>query len=427
VNLPDCCAFERGVLTMEDMPLDQVAQRFGTPCYVYSRKFISDAFLLYKNALGERPGLVCYAVKANSNLAILDVLNRLGAGFDIVSGGELSRVLAAGGRADRVIFSGVGKSSTEIEQALKAGIRCFNVESTGELERLNQIASRASLRVPVSLRVNPDVDARTHRYISTGLKESKFGIAYGDAFATYQLAAGMSHLDVVGIDCHIGSQLLDTEPLFESLARLCELVDRLDDAGIALKHLDLGGGVGVQYHDEKAIAVDQFVSGVLTRIDQWRSNRYHARPIEVLFEPGRSVVANAGVLLTRVEYLKQGAKNFAVVDAAMNDLLRPALYDAWHGVVNVTAPGQHAQSAIWDVVGPVCESGDWLARQRELTLAPGDLLAILSAGAYAMSMASNYNTRGRPAEVMVDRTSADLIRERESAADCFALERLAPW
>jgi diaminopimelate decarboxylase len=411
---------------MDDTSLVQVAERFGTPCYVYSRQAISDAFLLYQDALGERAGLVCYAVKANSNLAILDVLNRLGAGFDIVSGGELERVLAAGGRADRVIFSGVGKSSAEIEQALTAGIRCFNVESIGELKRLNQIAGRMALRAPVSLRVNPDVDARTHRYISTGLKESKFGIAYGDAFATYQLAAGMSHLDVVGIDCHIGSQLLEIEPLLESLARLCELVDRLDDAGIVLKHLDLGGGVGVQYQDESAIDVAQFVSAVLTRIDQWRAIRYQGRTIELLFEPGRSVVANAGVLLTRVEYLKQGAKNFAVVDAAMNDLLRPALYDAWHGVVNVSEPGANPQTAIWDVVGPVCESGDWLARQRELTLAPGDLLAIMSAGAYAMSMASNYNTRGRPAEVMVSGSCADVIRERETAKDCFALERLAP-
>ena len=411
---------------MEDVPLDQLAQRFGTPCYVYSRKAISQAFLLYKNALGERSGLICYAVKANSNLAILDVLNRLGAGFDIVSGGELARVLAAGGRADRVIFSGVGKSSAEIEQALKAGIRCFNVESIGELERLNQIAGRLSLRAPVSLRVNPDVDARTHRYISTGLKESKFGIAYADAFASYQLAAAMPHLEVVGIDCHIGSQLLETGPLFESLSRLCELVDRLTDAGIALKHLDLGGGVGVQYQDEQAIDVAAFVASVLERIDQWRARRYQGQPIELLFEPGRSVVANAGILVTRVEYLKQGAKDFAVVDAAMNDLLRPALYDAWHGVVNVKEPGPDARSSVWDVVGPVCESGDWLARQRQLTLAADDLLAILSAGAYAMSMASNYNTRGRPAEVMVSGASADLIRERETAQDCFALERLAP-
>ena len=426
MKLPACCAFERSVLTMDGMPLDEVAERFGTPCYVYSRKAISDSFLRYKNGLGLRPGLVCYAVKANSNLAILDVLNRLGAGFDIVSGGELSRVLAAGGQADRVIFSGVGKSSAEIEQALTAGIRCFNVESTGELERLNQIAASLSLRAPVSLRVNPDVDAHTHRYISTGLKESKFGIAYGDAFATYQLAAGMSHLDVVGIDCHIGSQLLDSEPLFESLARLCELVDRLDDAGIVLRHLDLGGGVGVQYQDETVIEVSDFVSSVLERIDQWRASRYQGRTIELLFEPGRSVVASAGVLVTRVEYLKPGAKNFAVVDAAMNDLLRPALYDAWHGVVNVTQPGANAQSATWDVVGPVCESGDWLARQRDLTLAPGDLLAILSAGAYAMSMASNYNTRGRPAEVLISGSSVDLIRQRETALDCFALERLAP-
>ncbi len=426
MSLPDCCAFKGGVLTMDGASLSAVAERFGTPCYVYSRSAISEAFLRYKDALGARDALVCYAVKANSNLAILDVLNRLGAGFDIVSGGELERVLAAGGRAERVIFSGVGKSSAEIEQALKAGIRCFNVESTGELQRLNQIAGRLALRAPVSLRVNPDVDARTHRYISTGLKESKFGIAYHDAFATYQLAAGMAHLEVVGIDCHIGSQLLEIDPLFESLERLCELVDRLDDAGIVLKHLDLGGGVGVQYQDENTIDVGQFVAGVLQRVDAWRLQRYQGRAIELLFEPGRSVVANAGVLLTRVEYLKQGAKNFAVVDAAMNDLLRPALYDAWHGVVNVTPPGRGALTAVWDVVGPVCESGDWLARQRDMTLAPGDLLAIVSAGAYAMSMASNYNTRGRPAEVMVSAGSADMIRERETAQDCFARERLLP-
>jgi len=423
VSLPSCCAFEHGILSIEGVALPTIAERFGTPTYVYSQQAIRAAFLQYADAMKGRPGMVCYAVKANSNLAILDTLARLVAGFDIVSGGELSRVLAAGGHADRVIFSGVGKSAAEIEQALKANIRCFNVESTGELERLNQVAGRLHMRAPVSLRVNPDVDAKTHPYISTGLKESKFGVAFADAFEIYQRAHSMAHLEVVGIDCHIGSQLLSIEPLFESLARLMELIDRLDAVGIALKHLDLGGGVGVRYQNEVTIDVAHFVSGVLDRIDAWRAARYHGNPIELMFEPGRSVVAEAGLLLTRVEYLKPGIKNFAVVDAAMNDLLRPALYDAWHGVVAVAPARAGAIDASWDVVGPVCESGDWLARDRSLALMPGDLLAILSAGAYAMSMASNYNTRTRPAEVMVSGSSMHVIRERERVEDLYTLER----
>jgi diaminopimelate decarboxylase len=426
VTLPPGYAYRHGVLCVEEVALPEVAARFGTPTYVYSRAAISDAFLCYADALTGRKALVCYAVKANSNLAILDLLARLGAGFDIVSGGELARVLAAGGRADRVIFSGVGKRGDEIKQALIAGIRCFNVESVSELERIELIAASLGMRAPVSLRVNPNVDARTHPYISTGLKESKFGIAFADAFEIYRRAAVMPHLEVVGIDCHIGSQLTESAPLFESLQRLTELIDRLDQNGIAIKHLDLGGGVGVRYRDEAVIEIGDFIAEVLQQVDAWRSQRYGGSSIELLFEPGRSVVANAGLLLTRIEYLKPGVKNFAVLDAAMNDLLRPALYDAFHEVVPVAPAAASAEMMTWDLVGPVCESGDWLARERRLALREGDLLAILSAGAYAMSMASNYNARSRPAEVLIDGQHMHLVRDRESIEDLYRHEHLLP-
>jgi diaminopimelate decarboxylase len=422
MTLPAFFAREGSELLLEGVKLRDVAANFGTPTYVYSRAAITAAFASYRDALGAQPALVCYAVKANSNIAVLDCLARLGAGFDIVSLGELKRVIAAGGDPAKVIFSGVGKTEAELEACLKASIRCFNLESPGELDRLNQVAARCGMRAAVSLRVNPDVNPQTHPYISTGIKESKFGIAFGDAFDLYRRAAAASHLDVVGIDCHIGSQLLDAAPLMESLDRLIGLVDQLDDAGIKLAHLDLGGGLGVRYLNETPVDATSFVKAVLARVNAWRADRHGGASIELLFEPGRSVVANAGVLLTRVEYLKQGAKNFAVVDAAMNDLLRPALYDAWHDVEPLGAPGVGAVNATWDIVGPVCESGDWLARARTLEIAPSDYLGILSAGAYAMAMASNYNSRVRPAEVMIDGSAFYLVRRRETIDEMFAGE-----
>jgi len=426
MTLPAFFTRKERELMLEDVNLKAVAKKFGTPTYVYSRAAISAGFAAYSDALAGRPSLVCYAVKANSNIAVLDCLARLGAGFDIVSIGELKRVLAAGGLARQVIFSGVGKSESEIEEALHARIRCFNIESHGELDRLIKAAAKSGVRAPVSFRVNPDVDPQTHPYISTGIKESKFGIAFEDALDLYQMAHASPHIEVVGIDCHIGSQLLDAAPLIESLDRLISLVDQLKEKGITLSHLDLGGGLGVRYRDEAPVRVEKFIETVLGRIDAWRADSYGGAPIELLFEPGRSVVANAGVLLTRVEYLKQGAKNFAVVDAAMNDLLRPTLYDAWHDVVSLGPPGSGAVKATWDVVGPVCESGDWLARARTLEVAPSDYLGILSAGAYAMAMASNYNTRTRAAEVMVDGSSVHLIRKRETIEEIFAGETRLP-
>jgi diaminopimelate decarboxylase len=426
MSLPAFFSRKERELMLEDVKLNDVAKKFGTPTYVYSRAAISAGFNAYSDALSGRPSLVCYAVKANSNIAVLDCLARLGAGFDIVSIGELKRVLAAGGLAKKVIFSGVGKSESEIEEALRARIRCFNVESHGELDRLIRAAERCGICAPVSFRVNPDVDPQTHPYISTGIKESKFGVAFEDALGLYQKAHASPHIDVTGIDCHIGSQLLDAAPLIESLGRLISLVDQLREKGIVLSHLDLGGGLGVRYRDESPVQVDKFIQTVLERIDAWRARSYGGLPIELLFEPGRSVVANAGVLLTRVEYLKQGAKNFAVVDAAMNDLLRPTLYDSWHEVVPLGPPGSDAINATWDVVGPVCESGDWLARERTLEIAPSDYLGILSAGAYAMAMASNYNTRARAAEVLIDGYKFHLVRKRETIEETFAGESRLP-
>jgi diaminopimelate decarboxylase len=406
-----------GRLHVESVPLDAIAARFGTPCYVYSRAALEASFRAFTAALAGREHLVCYALKANSNLAVLGVLARLGAGFDIVSGGELARVIAAGGDPCKVVFSGVGKSAAEIRQALAADILCFNVESAAELERIERLAAEHGRPAPVSFRVNPDVDPKTHPYISTGLKENKFGVAFEEALPLYRRAAESRSLRVVGVDFHIGSQLTETAPFVAALERVLELVDALGHEGIALHHLDLGGGLGIRYRDEAPPPVAEYLGALLERVA--------ARPLRILLEPGRALVGNAGALLTRVEYLKPGAEHsFAIVDAAMNDLLRPALYDAWHDIVPVAArPGPTRR---YDVVGPVCESGDFLGRGRDLTLEEGDLLAIMSAGAYGMTMSSNYNTRPRAAEVMVDGAAMHLVRAREDVAGLFALERKLP-
>ena len=406
-----------GALWIEDLPLAEIAARFGTPTYVYSKAALEAAFGAWQQALAGRRALVCYAVKANSNLGILSVFARLGAGFDIVSGGELARVLAAGGRADKVVFSGVGKTRAEMRQALEAGIRCFNVESAAELEHLNAVAGELGKRAPIALRVNPDVDPKTHPYISTGLKGNKFGVAFADALDLYRRAAALPNLRISGVACHIGSQLLDPAPMAEAAQKLRDLVDRLAAEGIVLAHIDLGGGLGIRYRDETPPAVADYLAPLLAV--------FEGRSEELCFEPGRSLVGNAGLLLTRIEYLKPGeTKNFAIVDAAMNDLARPALYDAWHEVVEVNP---HAGAAVeYDIVGPICESGDFLARARTLAVTEGDLLAILSAGAYGMTMSSNYNTRPRAAEVIVDGDQAHAVRQREAVAELFAAERTLP-
>ena len=405
---------ENGELSLEGLPLTRLAEQFGTPSYVYSKAALTAAFAAWQKALSGRRALVCYAVKANSNLGILSVFARLGAGFDIVSGGELSRVLAAGGRADKVVFSGVGKTRDEMRQALQAGIRCFNVESAAELERLDAIAAELGVQAPVALRVNPDVDPKTHPYISTGLKGNKFGVAFADAQTLYLRARELPNLRVSGIACHIGSQLLDPAPIAEAAQKLADLVDRLATEGITLDHIDLGGGLGIRYKDETPPAVADYLAPLL--------KVFAGRDEELCFEPGRSLVGNAGLLLTRIEYLKPGeTKNFAIVDAAMNDLARPALYDAWHEVVEVVKRETPAQA--YDVVGPICESGDFLARERMLAVEEGDLLAILSAGAYGMTMSSNYNTRPRAAEIIVDGEQAHLVRARETIDALFADEK----
>jgi diaminopimelate decarboxylase len=418
--------YKNGVLHAENVALDTLTQEFGSPLYVYSKAALTDHFQAYAKACAaagrEKSGaLVCYSVKSNSNLAVLNVLGQQGSGFDIVSGGELLRVIAAGCDPKKVIFSGVGKGRDEMRLALSHDILCFNVESIPELHRLNEVAGQEGKRARVSLRVNPNVDAKTHPYISTGLKENKFGVAYEDALDCYRTAASLPHIEVVGIDCHIGSQLLDDAPLLEALDKVIELIDQLHAEGIAIHHLDIGGGIGIVYNDEQPVAVGDYLARLFAKVDAWRQAKYNGQPITVLFEPGRSIVGNAGVLVTEVQYLKHGEdKNFAIVDAAMNDLMRPALYEAWHGVKEVKQQTIAAQT--YDVVGPVCESGDWLAKGRSLAIAPGDLLALTSAGAYGMTMASNYNTRGRAAEVLVDGDKVHLIRKREQAADLFALE-----
>jgi diaminopimelate decarboxylase len=412
-------AFARkdGVLHAEAVSLDDIASRFGTPCWVYSRQALEAALAEFEHELAGYDSLVCYAVKANSNLAVLDVFARRGAGFDIVSAGELKRALAAGADRQKIVFSGVGKTAGEIELALATGILCFNVESAAELERLDALAGKLGGRAPVSLRVNPDVDAKTHPYVSTGLKENKFGVAYDDALALYRQARRLPHLEISGIDCHIGSQLLDPAPFAEALDKVLVLVDQLAAEGIVLQHIDLGGGLGIRYRDEEAPTVRAYLLPMLEKLK--------ARHLKILLEPGRRLVGNAGLLLTRVEYLKPGeVKNFAIVDAAMNDLARPALYGSWHDIVAVTP--RTGTTLPWDIVGPVCESGDFLGRGRELALAAGDLLAIMSAGAYSMSMSSNYNSRPRAAEVMVDGAQAHLVRRRETVEELYALERRLP-
>jgi len=423
-------SYLNGVLCAESLPLSDIAQQFGTPLYVYSKAALAENYAAYANACkqfsqGDNSTLICFSVKSNSNLAVLNQLEQLGSGFDIVSGGELLRVIAAGGDTNKVIFSGVGKSREEIRLALLHDILCFNVESLSELHRLNEIAGEMGKQAPVSFRVNPDVDANTHPYISTGLQENKFGVSYFEALDCYRIAATLPHIRVVGIDCHIGSQLLDDAPLLEALDIMIELIDRLTREGIHLHHLDMGGGVGITYDAEQPVKIADYLERLFARVKHWRLHEHQGRPIKIMFEPGRSIVGNAGVLLTEIQYLKDNpVKNFAIVDAAMNDLMRPAMYEAWHRVLPVVQ--RDIPARIWDVVGPVCESGDWLARERELAVQQGDLLAIMSAGAYGMTMASNYNTRGRAAEVMVDGDRVHLIRQRENAQDLFALESILP-
>ena len=415
-------SLNKGVLHAESVSLSAIAEQFGTPAYVYSRAALEGALQEFLDVLAAHQAgagaLVCYAVKANSNLAILNLFARMGAGFDIVSGGELQRVLAAGADPQKIVFSGVGKTAAEMKLALDVGIFCFNIESAPELDRLNEVAGQCGKKAPVSLRVNPNVDPKTHPYISTGLKEAKFGVAYDDALALYRRAAGLPNIAVAGIDCHIGSQLLDPAPFVEALDRVLALIDRLSAEGIQVHHLDLGGGLGIKYKDDQ---VQPTVASYLTPL----LDKLAGRGLKVVLEPGRRLVGNAGLLLTRVEFLKPGeGKNFAIIDAAMNDLMRPALYEAWHDILPVVPRAGSAQA--YDVVGPVCESGDFLGLARPLCLAPGDLLAVMSAGAYGMAMASNYNTRPRAVEVMVDDEQVFEIRRRETVAELFAGEQVLP-
>jgi diaminopimelate decarboxylase len=404
---------KNGELHAENIALSRLASQHGTPCYVYSKAKLTQSFRDFSAGLTGSNHLVCFAVKANPNLAILNLFAKLGAGFDIVSGGELARVLAAGGDAQKIVFSGVGKTTDEMRAALDAGIFCFNVESASELVRLNDVAKSMGKIAPVSLRVNPNVDAKTHPYISTGLKNNKFGVAFEDALAVYEQAAAMPNIAVHGVDCHIGSQITELAPFIEALDLILGLVDALEAKGIHIGHIDVGGGIGITYADETPPEFAVYAKAILAKLAD--------RNVKLLFEPGRALVGNAGVLLTKVEYIKPAeAKNFAIVDAAMNDLMRPALYDAYHEIVPVTA--RAGKTTIYEIVGPVCESGDFLGHDRNLNLHEGDLLAIMSAGAYGMSMASNYNTRGRAVELMVDGEQVFVVRQREKIADLFALE-----
>jgi diaminopimelate decarboxylase len=412
-------AYRAGVLCAEQVSLEEIARQFGTPCYVYSQAVIEANFAQFSAALAGRRSLIAYSVKANSNLAVLALLARLGAGFDIVSGGELARVLAAGGDPRKLVFSGVGKTAAEIEQALRAGILCLNLESEAELERVAAAAARLGVRAPIAFRVNPDVDAKTHPYISTGQKDNKFGVAYADAERAYREAARHKSIELVGIGCHIGSQMASAAPFIDAAARILALTERLARAGIKLSHIDLGGGFGIRYRDESQAPIGQFLDGALGVLA--------GRSETLIVDPGRAIVGDAGLLLTRVEYLKPGdSKNFVVVDAAMNDLIRPALYDAWHDVRQVRETESDAAAGVYDIVGPICESADFLARERKLAVRPASLLAVMTAGAYGMVMSSNYNTRPRPAEVMVSGGRATLIRERETVNQLFAAERLLP-
>lgn len=412
--------YRKGALCAEQVPLEEIARRFGTPCYVYSRAAIERRYGEFARALASRAALVAYSVKANANLAVLALLARLGAGFDIVSGGELARVLAAGGDARKILFSGVGKTEDEIAHALEAGILCLNLESEGELQRVAQVATRLGKRAPVAFRVNPDVDAKTHPYISTGLKQNKFGVPYADAERIYREASGLPQVEVVGIGCHIGSLMTAAGPFIDAAARILALTERLERAGIGLAHIDLGGGFGIRYRDEEPAPIGEFLDGALGVLA--------GRKEKLIVDPGRSIVGNAGALLTRVEYVKPGeAKSFLVVDAAMNDLLRPALYGAWHEVLPVRERDAASATGVYDIVGPVCESADFLAKDRALAARPGDLLAVMSAGAYAMAMSSNYNSRPRVAEVMVDGDRAHLVRRRERVAELYAGESVPAW
>ncbi|TKB51081.1 diaminopimelate decarboxylase [Ferrimonas sediminicola] len=413
----DHFGYQHGTLMAEALPVADLADRFGTPLYLYSRATLERHWHAFDRAVGDHPHLICYAVKANANLAVLNLLARLGSGFDIVSGGELARVLQAGGDPTKVVFSGVGKSADEMRQALTAGIHCFNVESEAELERLNLVAREMSVVAPVSLRINPDVDANTHPYISTGLKENKFGIPMARALDSYRRAARLSHIEIKGVDCHIGSQLTSLPPFLAALERLLALIDQLEREGIHLEHLDVGGGLGVTYDDETPPHPDQYARALLQGLK--------GRRLSLIFEPGRAIMANAGILVTRIEYLKQGEeRDFAVVDAAMNDLLRPSLYGAWQKIIPVTP--RAGRERLYDVVGPVCETGDFLGKERQLRVKGGDLLAVRSAGAYGFAMASNYNSRPRVAEVMVDGSQAHLIRERETLNQLWQGEHLLP-
>lgn len=426
IPLPQLAGFteRNGNWYAEEIPLADLAREFGTPLYIYSKKALTEAYQAYDkacvDAAGKRRARVHYAMKANSNLAVIDCFKKLGAGFDLVSGGELARALAIGADPKSLVFAGVGKSAAEIAQALEAGVKCINVESIAELQQINRVATKLHCRAPISLRVNPDVDAQTHPYISTGLKGNKFGIAYHEVLKTYREAALLPQIDVVGIDCHIGSQITTTAPYLDALDKVLELVTQLKKEGITIHHLDLGGGLGISYGDDNPPDITEFTNTLLNRVAERGFGH-----LDVVLEPGRSLVGNAGVLLTQVEYLKPGAeKNFCIVDAAMTELMRPALYEAYHGIVPVQE--KSVPSSTYDVVGPVCESGDWLGRDRTLAVEEGDLLAILSAGAYGFVMASNYNTRPKPAEIMVDGKNAYVIRKRENIQDLFATENILP-
>ncbi|EGQ8472595.1 diaminopimelate decarboxylase [Vibrio alginolyticus] len=407
-----------GQLWAEDVPLQALAEQYGTPLYVYSRATLERHWKAFDSAVGQHPHLVCYAVKANSNLGVLNTLARLGSGFDIVSGGELERVIAAGGDPKKVVFSGVGKTPAEMKRALELGIKCFNVESEPELERLNKVAGELGVIAPISLRINPDVDAKTHPYISTGLRDNKFGIAFDRAPDVYKFAQSLPNLNVQGIDCHIGSQLTNIDPFIDATDRLLALIDDLKAQGINIRHLDVGGGLGVVYRDELPPQPSDYAKALLGRLENHQD-------LELIFEPGRAIAANAGILLTRVEFLKHTEhKNFAIIDAAMNDLMRPALYQAWQDIVPVSPRKGEAQT--YDLVGPICETGDFLGKDRALVLQEGDLLAVRSAGAYGFVMSSNYNTRTRAAEVMVDGKQSHLVRQREGLTSLWQLEQILP-
>ena len=414
----DFFQYKNEQLYVEDLPVKQLAEEFGTPLYIYSRATLERHWHAFDSALGKHPHLICYAVKANSNIGILNVMAKLGSGFDIVSQGELERVLAAGGEASKVVFSGVAKSRAEIMRALEVGIRCFNVESIAELHHINQIAGEIGKVAPISLRVNPDVDAHTHPYISTGLKENKFGVSVDEAREVYKLAATLSHVKITGMDCHIGSQLTELQPFLDATDRLIRLMEQLKEDGITLKHLDLGGGLGVTYTDETPPHPSDYATALLNKLKDYED-------LEIILEPGRAIAANAGILVAKVQYLKTNeSRNFAITDTGMNDMIRPALYEAYMNIIEIDRTLER-ERAIYDVVGPVCETSDFLGKQRELAIAEGDYIAQRSAGAYGASMSSNYNSRPRTAEVLVDGNKAHLIRRRENLSELWALESIA--